>query len=551
MQTMQSILTQIGLTVADSIWQMAVLWLLYKLFGFMGNFRADTKFKLALTLSMAGTIIFLVSVSIALFASEPILIHNEILSYQNLLPASMATQMNTWLGALYLVMLVFYCIKGNKEWAYIRQAQYLQSVNPPPFLKAFTTRYAYWMEIPRKVKLVVSSVDVPSTFGWLKPVILLPASCLANLSPQHLEAILLHELAHIKRNDYLWGLALLVSEKILWFNPFLLNIVKEARLEAENACDDWVLQFEYAPKEYAFALLQIAQSRVTTHALSLSVTGNNNFQLYGRIKRILNQSDANPLPSWKNICAGILLFFFAFQFQQNDKGQTSNNPFISPITNLNFSFPQNNGGVWENRVLQAKLSIFRAAVGKKENINLSETTSITKKIRYKKTDRKETNFAEQEFMVKEKESQAENKIVHSAGWSNDMQETNVDSALHIAWDRFDVLLNKLDKQGRLNEHEWKELTYNVAVHTTFKNAIDRYAVLQRNPLQSALATTDEQGQEEILLIIYDEASQTLAASFVNKYQLKEEYHDLEISDHEQRVIFMHKKAKKTAKIISL
>lgn len=95
------------------------------------------------------------------------------------------------------------------------------------------------MGIKRTVQLVISrQIDIPATLGFLKPIVLLPAAAVAHLTPAQLEAVLLHELAHIKRNDYFWNLLLSVAETMLFFNPFALLLIGMARKERENSCDD-------------------------------------------------------------------------------------------------------------------------------------------------------------------------------------------------------------------------------------------------------------------------------------------------------------------------
>ena len=62
-------------------------------------------------------------------------------------------------------------------------------------------------------------VEVPTVIGWLRPVVLMPASALAGMGPQQLEAILAHELAHIRRHDYLVNLLQTLVETLLFYHP--------------------------------------------------------------------------------------------------------------------------------------------------------------------------------------------------------------------------------------------------------------------------------------------------------------------------------------------
>jgi hypothetical protein len=103
-----------------------------------------------------------------------------------------------------------------------------------------------------------------------------------------MEAVLLHELTHIRRHDYLVNMLLQVAEMLLFFNPFMRNLLRHAYNERENSCDDWVLQFNYNPREYATALLTIEQ-QAQKHVLALCATGpkHHQFHLLQRIRRMV------------------------------------------------------------------------------------------------------------------------------------------------------------------------------------------------------------------------------------------------------------------------
>jgi bla regulator protein BlaR1 len=95
------------------------------------------------------------------------------------------------------------------------------------------------LKIARPVKMLESAlIKVPVVVGWLKPVILVPVGMLANLSAQQVESILLHELAHISRKDYVFNLVQHLVDTLFFFNPALLWVSALIRTERENCCDD-------------------------------------------------------------------------------------------------------------------------------------------------------------------------------------------------------------------------------------------------------------------------------------------------------------------------
>ncbi|MBC7587673.1 MAG: M56 family metallopeptidase [Chitinophagaceae bacterium] len=87
--------------------------------------------------------------------------------------------------------------------------------------KIFVKQVSYQLGIKKNVNIYLSElVTTPMTIGFLKPIILVPLASINHLSAEQIEAVLLHELAHIKRLDYLFNLFLSVTETILFFNPF-------------------------------------------------------------------------------------------------------------------------------------------------------------------------------------------------------------------------------------------------------------------------------------------------------------------------------------------
>ena len=100
---------------------------------------------------------------------------------------------------------------------------------------------------------------MPMTWGWRRPVVLLPAGAEAWPEPRR-RAVLLHELAHIARRDYPAQLAAEVVRALYWFNPLVWMAARKLRIESEHACDDRVLAAGARASDYAGDLLDIARS---------------------------------------------------------------------------------------------------------------------------------------------------------------------------------------------------------------------------------------------------------------------------------------------------
>ena len=128
-------------------------------------------------------------------------------------------------------------------------------------------------------------VRTPAALGWLRPTILLPVAAFSGLSPMQVEALLAHELAHIRRRDYAINLLQTLAESLLFFHPAVWWISARIREEREHCCDDAAVAACGEPRAYAEALAEIATWRAGHPALSLGATSGG---LVRRIRRLLD-----------------------------------------------------------------------------------------------------------------------------------------------------------------------------------------------------------------------------------------------------------------------
>ncbi len=141
--------------------------------------------------------------------------------------------------------------------------------------------------VHRAIELFESAlVEVPTVVGWLRPVILLPASALTGLSPEQLEAILAHELAHIRRYDYLVNIVQTVVEILGFYHPAIWWVSHRIRIERENCCDDLAVHVCGSSLQYARALACMEEIRHSGTDLALAATGGS---LMARISRLLGR----------------------------------------------------------------------------------------------------------------------------------------------------------------------------------------------------------------------------------------------------------------------
>src|SRR5690606_22057233 len=197
--------------------------------------------------------------------------------------------------------------------------------------------------ISPKVRLLTSpKIESPITIGFLKPLIIFPTAYINSISTEEAEAILLHEIAHIRRHDYLFNIILISIETTLFFNPFIWLVSRHIKVEREQSCDDFVTTHIPNPIIYAKTLLHVEVLRnahQTSQALALS--GDNKYDLLNRIKRINKQIMESKYTSYKQqlgviICASLTFIFIAWANPNNKQNQqvAINEIVITKIENI-------------------------------------------------------------------------------------------------------------------------------------------------------------------------------------------------------------------------
>lgn len=191
-------------------------------------------------------------------------------------------------------------------------AQRLKRVETSPTVQLWQERLralCVRLRVSRPVRLCESAlVEVPTVIGWLRPVILIPVSAISGLSAEQLEALLAHELAHIRRCDYLVNLIQTTIETLLFYHPAVWWVSRQIRHEREHCCDDLAVATCGDVLTYARALAALEQMRVVTPQLAVSANGGS---LLVRIQRLLRRR-APARSGFQNWLAGFLALATVF-----------------------------------------------------------------------------------------------------------------------------------------------------------------------------------------------------------------------------------------------
>jgi uncharacterized protein (TIGR03435 family) len=216
-------------------------------------------------------------------------------------PATQTGDAMTWLVSIWLFcsfVLSIRLIGGCIVAARIRS----QRVAAPPleWQKALDSLIAR-IRLSFPVRLLVSGfVQTPAVVGWLKPAILVPAAAVTGLAPEHIEALLAHELAHIRRHDYLINVLQRIAETILFYHPAVWWLSRQIEAEREACCDDIAVELTGDTLTYVSALATLESLRPEHMVPLLAANGGS---LKGRIARLVCKS---PAPAWSLSGAGLL-----------------------------------------------------------------------------------------------------------------------------------------------------------------------------------------------------------------------------------------------------
>ncbi|THU34823.1 hypothetical protein FAM09_22780 [Niastella caeni] len=299
-------LKALGWALLNSLWQMALLWLVYVALTMNGKKLLSRQRHAIALLSLAGgSLWFLITLIINLYKAAngqqviTLYVSDNTPVYTTSWPGIITHWFEPalpFLSIAYMLAAAFLFIRFYFQYRHTQQLFTIGLQKANPEWRIFLQQAVQHIGIKKKVQIWLSSlVDTPVTLGIFKPVILLPIAAVNHLSIKQAEAIILHELNHIRRNDYLINLLIACVDVILFFNPFVRLLTGIIRKERENCCDDLVLQFCYEPHSYARALLTLEQNRTDSSALALAATGKDKHFLLNRVKRILGKEPVyNP-----------------------------------------------------------------------------------------------------------------------------------------------------------------------------------------------------------------------------------------------------------------
>jgi GWxTD domain-containing protein len=209
-----------------------------------------------------------------------------------------------WLTPFWIAGMFVFHLRSLAGWMTARRLRMTGACTVPVAWQQRLDDLRNRLRITKPVVLLETALaHSPGVIGWLRPVILLPIGMMAGMPASQVEAILVHELGHIRRHDYLAGLFQMIVEGFLFYHPAVWWISHVVRTERENCCDDLAVEVNGNAHEYATALTLLAANHFDASQPVMAATGG---PLMKRISRLLYPKHNTRSFLTPAISAGIL-----------------------------------------------------------------------------------------------------------------------------------------------------------------------------------------------------------------------------------------------------
>ena len=244
------------------------------------------------------------------------------------------------LVSVWILILSLKSIKMGLNIWYAFRLRWYKTYQPSLYWRNRLEELSAQIKVNQRVMLLESAlVTGPAALGFFKPLILIPVGLLNNLPAEQVEAVLLHELAHIRRGDYLVNFIQCLLENIFFFNPGLLWMSNLIRQERENCCDDLAIAAMKNKTLYINALVAFQEYKLHGARYALAFAGQK-APLLDRVKRIINHHNYKTLSIMEKIsllATVLLISAVTFLSLHNTQAQTTRENRIASFSNVNVS----------------------------------------------------------------------------------------------------------------------------------------------------------------------------------------------------------------------
>jgi len=290
--------------------------------------------------------------------------------------ADLTAWFNNNTGLFLLAWALFFIVNCVKLFAGLSAVDRLRRYKTHPVNEEWNIKLQQLQDIlgiRQSVILLQSElIKVPVVLGFLKPVILLPVGLITSIPPEQAEAILLHELGHIRRKDYLVNFLQRFAEAIFFFNPAVLWISSLLRQEREACCDDIVVDRIGQKRNYLNALVSFQEYAIAHNPYAVGICSRRQY-LLNRVKRIVtNENKKLNLIEKAALLSGVLLFS-AFTYIAQEKEVAL--PVTTSVERLSGLQPSN-GSLAEKVPVGPQIQLTRKGKKKARRTNKPITDTI-------------------------------------------------------------------------------------------------------------------------------------------------------------------------------
>ena len=208
-----------------------------------------------------------------------------------------------WLDVVWMMGVLLFALRAAGGWRQLTLLRTTANIAVPSQLEQSFRRICAQLKVGRRAVLRISDKVVsPMAMGVWRATVILPCSALLHLTPDELDAVLAHELGHIRRWDYACNLLQTALETVLFFHPAVWWLSRQVRERREICCDEIAVQYCSDPVVYAETLLRLEEQKIARLQIAVALTGNSR-SLLGRIEKVLGEDE----PMEKRIMGGARL----------------------------------------------------------------------------------------------------------------------------------------------------------------------------------------------------------------------------------------------------
>jgi TonB family protein len=262
-----------------------------------------------------------------------------------------------WILLVWFAGVVVYVVRLNAGLIVAHRMKSRDTHAPPAELQRVFEVLRRRLGIARAVRLMHSArVQVPTVIGWMRPVVLIPVSCLTGLSADQIEAIFCHELAHVRRHDYLVSVFQSVVEALLFYHPAVWWVSKQVRRERECCCDELAVEVGGDVLSYARALSYLEERRACAPEFVLGANGG---VLAMRIKRLIGTKEdvaGSPMAALVVLAVVVVFagsYFVAVARAQANKPQAALSSGVAAVPTISPAQESASEGSSSGHTLQA------------------------------------------------------------------------------------------------------------------------------------------------------------------------------------------------------